>query len=40
MLRDTLTASVAWIVSVMTNCLSREAVMRATAPPDRTPWVI
>ena len=40
MLRATLTASVGWIESVMTSSLSREAVMRATAPPDSTPWVM
>jgi hypothetical protein len=40
MLRETRTASVGWIESVMTSCLSFEAVMRATAPPDRTPWVM
>src|SRR5262245_45699177 len=40
MLRDTRTASVAWIESVITSSLSFEAVMRATAPPDSTPCVI
>src|SRR5262249_3607902 len=39
-LRATLTAWVGWIESVMTSSLSREAVMRATAPPESTPWVI
>ena len=39
-LRATLTAWVGWIESVMTSSLSRDAVMRATAPPERTPWVI
>jgi hypothetical protein len=36
-LLETRTASVAWIVSVMTISLSWEAAMRATAPPERTP---
>ena len=40
MLRATRTASVGWIESVMTSSFSREAVMRATAPPDSTPWVM
>src|SRR5258708_5368249 len=40
MLRPCLTASVGWIESVMTSSLSREPVMRATAPPDSTPWVM
>src|SRR5262249_19750417 len=40
MLRATRTASVGWIESVMTSSLSREAVRRATAPPDNTPWLI
>src|SRR5579863_1517607 len=40
MFRATRTASVGAIVSVSTNSLSLEAAMRATAPPDRTPWVI
>src|SRR5262245_24946451 len=39
-LRATRTASVGWIESVMTSSLSWEAVTRATAPPDRTPWLI
>ena len=34
------TASVGWIVSVITSSLSLEAAMRATAPPESTPWVI
>ena len=36
----TRTASVGAIVSVTTSSFSREAAMRATAPPDNTPWVI
>src|SRR5262252_9204122 len=40
MLRATRTASVGWIESVMTSSFSPDAVMRPTAPPDRTPWVI
>ena len=40
MLRATRTASVGAIVSVSTSSLSCEAAMRATAPPDSTPWVI
>src|SRR5437016_4434144 len=32
------TASVGWIESVMTSSLSREEVMRVTAPPESTPW--
>src|SRR5688572_26181860 len=40
MLRDTRTASVGWIESVMTSSFSLDEVMRATAPPERTPWVI
>src|SRR5271166_4236818 len=40
MLRATLTASVGVIVSVSMSSVSFEAAMRATAPPDRTPWVI
>src|ERR1700754_483848 len=32
------TASVGWIESVITSSFSLEEVMRATAPPDRTPW--
>src|SRR5262249_30148903 len=39
-LRATLTAWVGWIESVMTSSLRLEAVMRATAPPESTPWVI
>ena len=38
-LRDTRTASVAWMLSVVTSSSSGEAPTRATAPPDRTPWV-
>jgi hypothetical protein len=38
-LRDTRTASVAWMLSVVTSISSGEADTRATAPPDRTPWV-
>ena len=34
------TASVGWIESVMTNSFSRDEVMRATAPPDKTPWLM
>src|SRR5581483_10126036 len=34
------TASVGWIESVMTSSFSREEVIRVTAPPDSTPWVI
>ena len=37
---DTRTASVGWIVSVSTSSFSREAVIRATAPPDSTPCVM
>ena len=33
-------ASVGWIESVITSSLSRDAVTRATAPPDSTPWLI
>src|SRR5262245_8979240 len=40
MLRATRTASVGWIESVMTSSLSCDAVRRATAPPDSTPWLI
>ena len=40
MLRAARTASVGWIESVITSSLSCEAVMRATAPPDSTPWVM
>src|ERR1700722_1255365 len=40
MLRAPLTALVGWIESVMTSSLSREPAMRATAPPDSTPWVM
>ena len=32
--------SVGSIESVITSSRSFEAVMRATAPPDRTPWVM
>src|ERR1019366_5255396 len=39
-LLDTRIASVAWMVSVRTISLSREADIRATAPPERTPCVI
>ena len=34
------TEVVGWIESVITSSFSLEAAMRATAPPDRTPWVI
>ena len=34
------TALVGWMVSVMTNSFSREELMRVTAPPESTPWVI
>jgi hypothetical protein len=34
-----LTASVGWIESVMTSSVSSLASTRATAPPDKTPWV-
>ena len=34
------TASVGWIESVITSSFSCEAAMRATAPPDSTPWVM
>ena len=34
------TAAVGWIESVMTSDFSFEAVTRATAPPDKTPWVM
>ena len=34
------TASVAWIESVATREVSGDDVTRATAPPERTPWVI
>src|SRR5882724_8245929 len=40
MLAALTTASVGWIESVMTNSFSREEVMRVTAPPDSTPWVM
>ena len=40
MLRATLTASVGWMESVITSSFSCEAVMRATAPPESTPWVM
>ena len=40
MLRATRTASVGWIESVITSSLSYDAVRRATAPPDSTPWLI
>ena len=40
MLRAIFTASVGMIESVMTNCFSLDEVMRATAPPERTPWVM
>src|SRR5882672_3991533 len=40
MLEAPLTAWVAWIESVMTSSLRREPAMRATAPPDKTPWVM
>ena len=40
MLRAMRTASVGWIESVITSCLSLDEVTRATAPPDSTPWVI
>src|SRR5690606_17584421 len=40
MLRATRTASVGWMESVMTSSFSFEAVMRATAPPESTPWLI
>ncbi len=33
-------AAVDSIESVITSSFKREAVMRATAPPDKTPWVI
>ena len=34
------TLDVGWIESVMTSSRSLEPVMRATAPPDSTPWVM
>jgi len=34
------TASLGWMESVITSSLMREFMMRATAPPDRTPWVM
>ncbi len=34
------TAVVGWIESVITSSFSIEDVTRATAPPERTPWVI
>ena len=40
MLRATFTASVGWIESVMTSSFSFEVAMRATAPPESTPWVM
>ena len=40
MLRATFTASVGWIESVITSSLSFELVMRETAPPESTPWVM
>src|SRR5690242_140246 len=40
MLPATRTASVGWMESVITSSLRREAVTRATAPPDSTPWVM
>src|SRR5262249_11800063 len=38
MLAATRTASEAWIESVITSSLRRDAVVRATAPPESTPW--
>ena len=35
-----LTASVGWIVSVITSDFSAELVIRSTAGPDSTPWVV
>jgi hypothetical protein len=35
-----LTASVGWMVSVITSSFNGEAAMRATAPPESTPWVM
>jgi hypothetical protein len=40
MLRASLTACVGWIESVITSSFIREAAMRETAPPDRTPCVM
>ena len=40
MLRAESTALVASIELVMTSSVSLEAVMRATAPPESTPWVM
>src|SRR5690606_37409161 len=40
MLRADRTAGVGWIESVMTSSRSLEPVMRAVAPPERTPWVL
>ena len=40
MLGAVLTPSVGWIELVMTSSFSCEPVMRATAPPDSTPWVM
>ena len=37
---DTRTASVGMIESVITSVFRAEAEMRATAPPESTPWVI
>ena len=40
MFSATRTASVGWIESVITSSFRWEAVTRATAPPDSTPWLI
>src|SRR5450631_2745567 len=34
------TSLVGWIESVITSSFSRDLAMRATAPPDSTPWLI
>ena len=34
------TAGVGWIESVITSSFNFDEAMRATAPPDSTPWVI
>ncbi len=40
MLEAVFTASVGWIESVITSSFSIEPPMRATAPPESTPWVM
>ena len=40
MLWAAFTASVGMMESVITSAYRRELAMRATAPPDSTPWVM